>query len=242
MLAITNIAGRRWMWLQALLVAACAGDNGPESRPFNDAKNSAADTLAAAERGVVLFVGTSLTAGYGLAPSQAFPARIQVKLDSAGLPFRVVNSGVSGETSAGTLRRIDWLLGQGPVAVLMIETGANDGLRGQSPDSLRANLRGILERARARTPSPHIIVAGMEALPNLGRAYADQFRTIFPAVAREFDATYLPFLLDGVAGDDDLNQADGVHPTANGAERVAENVWRVLYPVLTQLTPQPANR
>ena len=241
-MSIKIIAWRRWVWQPALLVAACAGDNGPASRPLDVSKNSAADPPAVAERGVVLFVGTSLTAGYGLAPSQAFPALVQSKIDSAGLPFRVVNAGVSGETSAGALRRIDWLLGQGPIAVLVIETGANDGLRGQSPDSLRANLRRMLERARALTPAPHLIIVGMEALPNLGRVYAEQFRTIFPVVAREFDATYLPFLLDGVAGVDALNQADGVHPTAKGAERVAENVWQTLWPVLTQLNSQPGNR
>ena len=241
-MSIKIIAWRQCIWQPALLLAACAGDSGPVSRPLDGSKNSAADAPAAAERGVVLFVGTSLTAGYGLAPSQAFPARVQSRIDSAGLPFRVVNAGVSGETSAGAVRRIDWLLGQGPIAVLVIETGANDGLRGQSPDSLRANLRRMLERARALAPAPHLIVAGMEALPNLGRVYAGQFRAIYPAVAREFDATYLPFLLDGVAGVDALNQADGVHPTAKGAERVAEHVWKTLRPVLTQLASQPENR
>ena len=183
-------------------------------------------------RPTIVFLGTSLTAGYGLAPDDAYPARIQEMVDSAGLGYRVVNAGLSGETSAGALRRVDWLFGQGPIAVLVVETGANDGLRGQSIDSLRANLRHILQRATALDPKPRIVVAGMEALPNLGREYGTRFRAIYPELATEFGAVYLPFLLAGVAGDDRLNQADGVHPTAEGARRVAANVWRVLEPVL----------
>ncbi len=215
----------------AILLAACrekpavsVGDGPP--------KDSAPPGVDTDGRQTIMFVGTSLTAGYGLPPGEAFPARIQEEIDSAGLPFRVANAGVSGETSAGALRRIDWLFEQGPIAVLVIETGANDGLRGQSVDSLRANLRQILERARSLQPPPRIIVAGMEALPNLGREYASRFRAVYPELAAEYGATYLPFLLDGVAGSDALNQADGIHPTAEGARRVAENVWRVLGPVL----------
>jgi acyl-CoA thioesterase-1 len=215
----------------AIVLAAC------RERPGVDAgsgqpKDSAPPAVVTESRQTIVFVGTSLTAGYGLSPEQAFPARIQEKVDSAGLPFRVVNAGLSGETSAGAVRRIDWLFGQGPIAVLVIETGANDGLRGQSVDSLRANLREILERAAKLEPTPRIVVAGMEALPNLGPEYGRRFRAVYPELAAEYGATYLPFLLDGVAGSDVLNQADGIHPTAQGAQRVANNVWRVLEPVL----------
>ncbi len=180
----------------------------------------------------VLLIGTSLTAGYGLDPEQAWPAMIQARVDSAGLPFAVVNAGVSGETSAGALRRLDWLLEQEVPRVVLVETGANDGLRGQSIDSLEANLDAILGRLGSLQPRPVLIVAGMEALPNLGARYTNAFRSLYPRLARAHDAVFLPFLLDGVAGIARFNQADGIHPNAAGSERIAENVWRVLGPVL----------
>jgi acyl-CoA thioesterase-1 len=189
-------------------------------------------------RPVVLFVGTSLTAGLGLDPAQAYPALIQQRIDSAGLAYRVVNAGVSGETSAGALRRIGWLLGQGAPAVVVVETGANDGLRGQSIDSLRANIEAILDTIDALTPRPVVFVAAMEALPNLGADYGRAFRAVYPEVASRHDAILLPFLLDGVAGVDSLNQADGIHPNPSGARRVAENVWRAVMPALTALSEE----
>jgi acyl-CoA thioesterase-1 len=180
---------------------------------------------------VILFLGTSLTAGYGLDPAEAFPALVQQKIDAAGLRYRVVNAGVSGETSAGALRRIDWLLRQ-PVALLVVETGANDGLRGQDPDATRANIQAIFDAAKRREPKPRLLLAEMEALPNYGEDYARRFRAIYPQLARANGATLLPFLLEGVAGDARLNQGDGIHPTAEGEKRVAENVWKVLKPLL----------
>jgi acyl-CoA thioesterase-1 len=189
-------------------------------------------------RPVVLFVGTSLTAGLGLDPAQAYPALIQQRVDSSGLDFRVVNAGVSGETSAGALRRIGWLLGQGAPAVVVVETGANDGLRGQPIDSLRANLEAILDTIDAVEPRPVVIVAAMEALPNLGAEYGRAFRALYPDVAARRDAVLLPFLLDGVAGVDSLNQPDGIHPNPAGARRVAENVWRVIGPELRARSEQ----
>jgi len=182
-------------------------------------------------RHVVLFFGTSLTAGLGLESHEAFPALIQLKIDSAGLPYRVVNGGVSGETSAAGRRRIDWLLQQ-PVDVLVLELGANDALRGQDLTMAKANLQVIINRTRARYPRVRVVVAGMEAPPNLGRRYTREFRNIFTALARENHATLIPFLLDSVAGNPDLNQPDGIHPTAAGARIVAGNVWRVLEPLL----------
>jgi acyl-CoA thioesterase-1 len=187
---------------------------------------------AADERPVLLFVGTSLTAGYGLDPADAFPALVQARLDEARLRYRVVNAGVSGETSAGALRRIEWLLKQ-PVAVLVLETGANDGLRGQDPDATRANIEAVLERAKKQVPPPRLVLLGMEAPPNYGEEYRRRFRAIYPEMAKKNGAVLVPFLLDGVAGVASLNQADGVHPTAEGHRRVAETVWRVLQPILS---------
>lgn len=182
-----------------------------------------------------MFLGTSLTAGLGLSESQAYPALLQQKMDSVGLRFRVINAGVSGETSAGGLRRMDWLLKQ-PVRVLVLELGANDALRGQDLEATRHNLQEIVDRTRAAYPDVAIVIAGMQAPPNLGDRYATEFRDIFPNLARRNHAALIPFLLDGVASIARLNQADGIHPTAEGQGIVAANVWRVLQPVLIQLT------
>ena len=179
----------------------------------------------------MVFLGTSLTAGLGLEPEQAFPALIQQKIDSAGLEYRVVNAGVSGETSAGARRRVEWLLRQ-PVSVLVVETGANDGLRGLPPDSLRANIQAVFDRAKALRPTPKLVLVGMQVPPNLGRAYSQRFQAIYPELARENGAELVPFLLEGVGGIARLNQPDGIHPTAEGQRIMAETVWRVLEPVL----------
>jgi acyl-CoA thioesterase-1 len=180
----------------------------------------------------VLCLGTSLTAGQGLDPSQAYPALLQEKIDAAGLGYRVVNAGVSGETSAGARRRIGWLM-RHPVAVLLVETGANDGLRGQDPDATRANIQAILDEARRQQPPPRLVLVGMEAPPNYGSDYRRRFRANYTRLAARNGVALVPFLLDGVAGDPRLNQADGIHPTAEGQRRVADNVWKVLRPVLT---------
>jgi acyl-CoA thioesterase I len=180
---------------------------------------------------VVLFFGTSLTAGLGLDPDEAYPALIQAKIDAAHLRYRVVNAGVSGETSAAGLRRIDWVL-RGGVAVFVLELGVNDALRGQDLAATQHNLQAILDHTRAKNPTIRIVVAGMQAPPNLGRRYTERFRKIFVDLAHANHAALIPFLLAGVAGLDSLNQRDGMHPNAAGARRVAENVWRVLEPVL----------
>jgi acyl-CoA thioesterase I len=183
------------------------------------------------ERGRVVFLGTSLTAGLGLDPAQAYPALIQAKIDSAGLPYTAVNAGVSGETSAGALRRIDWLLQQ-PVAVLVIETGANDALRGLDPDTMTANIQAIIDRARKLNPPPAIVLVGMRAPPNLGPEYGRRFRAAYTTLAERNRVPLVPFLLDGVAGRPSLNQGDMIHPTAAGQRIMAETVWRVVGPVL----------
>lgn len=179
----------------------------------------------------MVFVGTSLTAGLGLDPDEAYPALIQGKADSASMDVDVVNAGVSGETSAGALRRIDWLL-NGPVDVLVLETGANDGLRGLNVDSTRANIRAILAKVKAAKPGARLALVQMEAPPNLGDRYTAAFRGMFPAVATEMGATLVPFLLDRVAGVAELNQDDGIHPNRRGERIVAENVWKAVRPLL----------
>lgn len=183
-----------------------------------------------------LFMGTSLTAGLGLDPDQAYPALLQRRADSAGYSVRIVNAGVSGETSAGARRRADWILRE-PLDVFVLETGANDGLRAMDPDSTRANVQAILEKARAAHPGARLLLVQMEAPPNLGPDYTARFRAMFPSVARETGVTLVPFLLAGVAGDATLNQPDGIHPNVVGERRVAANVWPSLEGAMRALDP-----
>jgi acyl-CoA thioesterase-1 len=182
-------------------------------------------------RRTVLFFGDSLTAGYGLLPEQAFPALIQAKIDSLGWPYTVVNAGVSGETSSGGRRRIDWVLRQ-PVDVFVLELGGNDGLRGVPLATTAQNLQAILDQVKKKYPQTAQIVAGMQIPPNLGHEYTAQFRAIFPALAKKNNATLIPFLLEGVGGVPKLNLPDGIHPTEEGHIRVATTVWDYLQPVL----------
>jgi acyl-CoA thioesterase I len=189
--------------------------------------------LEAAEARTIVFFGDSLTAGYGLddPAAQSFPALIAEKISAAGLPWRVVNAGVSGETSAGGERRIGWVLRQ-PIDILVLELGANDGLRGTDPAVTRANLTAIIGRIRARQPAARVVLAGMQMPPSLGEDYIKAYAAVFPAVAQAEHVTLIPFLLDGVGGRPELNQGDGMHPTAAGDAIVAETVWRVLRPLL----------
>jgi len=179
----------------------------------------------------ILFLGDSLTAGYGLEQSQAFPALIRQKIESEKLPYDVINAGLSGETSAGGLRRVDWLL-QRPIDVLVLELGANDGLRGLPIATMKENLQAIIDKVKARNPAVKIVIAGMRIPPNLGQDYARDFRAAFEDLARTNNAALIPFLLEGVGGNAALNQGDQIHPTAAGDKIVAENVWRVLAPIL----------
>jgi acyl-CoA thioesterase-1 len=183
-------------------------------------------------------VGTSLTAGLGLDPEEAYPALLQRKADSLGFHVDFVNAGLSGETSAGALRRIDWLL-RGPADVVVIETGANDGLRGLNVDSTRANLRAIITKVKAARPAARILIAQMEAPPNLGEKYTAAFSAMYQDVAKEAAVSVLPFLLQGVAGVTSLNQPDGMHPNERGEQIVADNVWATLEPLLRQLDATP---
>ena len=176
---------------------------------------------------VVLFFGTSLTAGLGLDTAEAYPALIQKKMDSLGMDYSVVNAGLSGETTASGLNRLDWVFKQN-VDILVIELGANDGLRGVSLEETRSNLEEIIKIAREKNPEVKIILAGMQIPPNMGEEYTSEFRSLFPELAKEYDLELIPFLLEGVAGDPELNQQDGIHPTAEGQQILANNVWEVL--------------
>ena len=211
----------------ALLMVGCG-----RSREASLPADAPDTTVAAAAGGRIVFLGTSLTAGYGLSdPALAYPALVEKRIQEAGLAYRVVNAGVSGATSADTRRSIDWIMAE-PVAVLVIETGANDGLRGLDVDSMRANIQAIMDRARRQSPPPRLVVVGMEAPPNYGSEYTRRFRQVFPDLARASGAAFVPFLLQGVAGIDSLNQSDGMHPTPAGQRIIAANVWRVLEPLL----------
>ncbi|MGH7702230.1 MAG: arylesterase [Gemmatimonadales bacterium] len=222
--------GRSLVGFLTVLIGCNRGTPGPARAPASVTRPPAG-TVAAP---TVVFLGTSLTAGLGLDLEEAYPALIQRKIDSAGFRFRVVNAGVSGESSAGALRRIDWVLRE-PPALLVVETGANDGLRGQDPDSLRAHIQALVDRTRQLAPGTRLVLAGMAALPNLGAGYAGKFRAVYPDLARKNRIPLIPFLLAGVAGVDSLNQADGIHPNPAGARILADNVWRVLGPKLKDL-------
>ena len=214
-------------------LASGCGAPAPASSPAPPppAETPAPVTPAVDDRPVILAVGTSLTAGYGLDPDDAWPSLLQARIDAAGLPHRVVNAGVSGETSAGARRRMDWLLRQ-RVAVFILETGANDMLRGQDVLATRDNVDAILARALQQVPPPRLVLLGMRAAPNLGATYVRGFSSIYPDVARKHDAVLVPFVLEGIAGIQRLNQADGVHPTAEGQKILADTVWRTLEPLL----------
>ncbi len=231
---LTHVRLRFCVWLVlaagCALAPACGG-----ASPASDAPRSTSapqDPDAPPARPRVVILGDSLTAGLGLVESESFPARLQQRVDDEGYAFEVVNAGVSGDTSAGGLRRLDWAL-EGDVRVLVLALGANDGLRGLSVADMKKNLTAIIERAKARGVT--VILAGMEAPPNYGQEYAAAFRQAFRQVALEQRVLFIPFLLQDVAGHSALNQSDGIHPNAAGASRLAETVWGVLGPTLDQM-------
>lgn len=212
-------------------------DRPPSLRPSTAAAARSADAPAAEvpvaareHRPRIVFLGDSLTAGLGLDVSQSYPALIEERLNQNGYDYEVVNAGVSGDTSAGGLRRLEWVLNEGNPRVLVVALGGNDGLRGLPPEQLEANLAAIIDTAQAR--GLEVILAGMEAPPNFGADYTSRFRAVYPRLAKRYGVRLIPFLLDGVAGNPTLNQADGIHPNARGAARVADLVWRALEPAL----------
>lgn len=223
-------AGALALTIAALWTGACGrNSDAPPPSPASTAPATTAPVAApVSTQPRIVALGDSLTAGLGLAADQAYPSLLQERLKKAGLDYEVVNAGVSGDTSAGGLERLDWAL-QGNVKILIVALGGNDALRGLPADALKANLAQIIERARAR--QIRVILAGMEAPPNYGRDYIVSFHKVYPALAEEYKVAYVPFLLQNVAGREELNQRDGIHPTAAGARIVADNVWAVLKPL-----------
>ncbi|WPV01504.1 arylesterase [Mucilaginibacter sp. cycad4] len=213
--------------LAALTMAGC-GD-GAKS-PNNDQPQAATETAKtdSASKKIVLFFGDSLTAGYGLDdPADAFPGVISRRVDSLKLPYKVINAGLSGETTAGGNARIDWLLKQ-KIDVFVLELGANDGLRGIPVNETAKNLQSIVNKVKAKYPDAKLVLLGMQVPPNMGADYTGKFKNIFPNLAKKNNMALVPFLLQGVGGIPSLNQGDGIHPTARGAKIVANNVWAVL--------------
>ncbi|CCH55750.1 lipolytic protein G-D-S-L family [Fibrisoma limi BUZ 3] len=219
-----------------LLLAVWACGSSDQSNQSQKETNTASSTAGkpatpASKKNTIIFYGNSLTAGYGVEPSQAFPALVEQKIDSAGLNYDVVNAGLSGETTAGGLSRISWVLRQ-PVDVFVLELGGNDGLRGLPLASTRKNLQAIMDTVRRKSPEATIVLAGMQIPPNMGTDYTREFRDLFKELATKNDAILIPFLLEGVGGIPKLNLPDGIHPTPAGHKIVANTVWQVLRPVL----------
>jgi len=218
--------------LVIMVVSAGCGDESNRATTPEPAADSTKKTAQNTDRKTILFFGNSLTAGYGIEPTDAFPALIQKKLDSTGLPYTVINGGVSGETSAGGNQRIDFVLKQQAVDVFVLELGANDGLRGTPLAETRKNLQSIIDKVKTRYPNAKLVIAGMQLPPNLGQSYTSEFRNLFPELAKKNNMTLIPFLLENVAAQADLNLEDGIHPTAEGHKVVAENVWRAIKDIL----------
>jgi acyl-CoA thioesterase-1 len=204
------------------------GNNNPT--PKKDATATEKSSTTQADSGkTILFFGNSLTAGFGVDQAEAFPALIQLRIDSLKLPFKVINAGLSGETSSGGLNRIDWLLRQ-KVDVFVLELGANDGLRGIPLTETRKNLQSILDKVKEKNPAVLLVMAGMQVPPNMGQVYAKEFLALFNDLSAQNKMILIPFLLEGVGGDPKLNQADGIHPTVEGHKIVANTVWNYLKP------------
>lgn len=215
--------------LLATLLVSCGGDRPQADAPARPAQPATPASPAQPSKPRIVFLGDSLTAGFGLASDKSFPSLIGKRLKDRGLDYDVINAGVSGDTSAGGVRRLDWSL-DGDVRVLIVALGANDALRGLPIDDMKKNIAAVLDRATAR--GIPVILAGMEAPPNNGVEYTRAFRDVYADLAKEYHVRFIPFLLHGVAGDASLNQADGIHPNVRGAEIVADLVWKELEPAL----------
>lgn len=210
-------------FISILVISSCTS-------PQNNQENVAVKKNVKAEKDTmktILFFGNSLTAGYGLEPEESFPSLIQSKIDSLNLPYKVINAGLSGETTAGGKARISWLLKQ-KIDVFVLELGANDGLRGIPVTETSENLQSIVDQVKAKYPDVKMVMAGMEVPPNMGDKYSTDFREIFKKIAEKNNMILIPFLLDKVGGVENLNQSDGIHPTAEGQKILADNVWNVL--------------
>ena len=226
---VSPILRHVYMLIVTFCMISC---NNPSEKKQTSPKQAAEQAVTDIVHRNILFFGNSLTAGYGLDdPSEAFPALIQEKNDSSGLDYQVINAGLSGETSAAGAERIDWLLKQ-RVDIFVLELGANDGLRGISPDETYKNLQVIINKVKTAWPDCRLLLTGMLVPPSMGNEYATKFRDIFPTLAKANDMAFVPFLLQDVAGITDLNQGDGIHPTAEGQQIMARHVWEVLKELL----------
>lgn len=219
-------------FLGILLVAGCGdGQSGKPTAPESKQATESPEQTEPETLATILFYGNSLTAGLGVEPEQSFPNLISRRLDSLGYHYFVINAGLSGETTASGVNRLDWVLGQ-PVDIFVLELGANDGLRGIPLSETRKNLETIIGKVRESNPEVQIILTGMQLPPNMGPDYTAEFRELFPNLAQTYNTLLVPFLLEGVGGVPELNQADGIHPTPEGHKILAENVWKVLQPAL----------
>ncbi|MCG7855446.1 arylesterase [Flavihumibacter sediminis] len=221
------------IYLLSLLMISTIGACGNAADKAPDDNQKATEKVAEPVDSLktILFFGNSLTAGYGLDPVEAFPALIQLKIDSLKLPYKVINGGLSGETTSGGKTRIDWLLRQ-KIDVFILELGANDGLRGIPVKETRQNLQAIIDQVKSKYPDVKLVLAGMHVPPNMGVAYAKEFHAIYSEIAKKNQMTLIPFLLEGVGGNPELNQGDGIHPTAEGHKIVADEVWKYIQPIL----------
>lgn len=217
--------------LMLLTVWGCGSSDTKTNATTAQATQPESKSASTAKKQIILFYGNSLTAGYGVEPSQAFPALVGQKIDSAGLNYTIVNAGLSGETTAGGKSRISWVMRQ-PVAVFVLELGGNDGLRGLPLTATRQNLQAIIDTVRQKSPQATIVLAGMQIPPNMGTSYTKEFRSLFSELADKNKLILIPFLLEGVGGIPKLNQPDGIHPTPAGHKIVANTVWKILQPVL----------
>lgn len=208
-----------------------ANDQQPANKKQNPSPIPTEEPTSSEKKKTIVFFGNSLAAGYGVASEASFAGLIEARIDSMGLPYKVINAGLSGETTAGGDARIDWILRQ-PIDILILELGGNDGLRGIKPEASYRNLQSIIDKTQAKYPDVEIIIAGMQAPPNMGNDFTQKFRSIFPKLATENEAALIPFLLEDVGGIPTLNLADGIHPNPKGHIIVAENVWKILGPML----------
>ncbi|MBZ5858963.1 arylesterase [Flavihumibacter profundi] len=218
-----------YLFVFAITIWAC-GNNASAPSKKAETKTTIARAVKDSAK-TILFFGNSLTAGYGVDQAEAFPALIQLKIDSLQLPYKVINAGLSGETSSGGLSRIDWLLKQN-VDVFVLELGANDGLRGIPLVQTQKNLQAIIDRVKLKNPAVVLVLAGMQVPPNMGQVYATEFQTVYKDLSVKNKMILMPFLLEGVGGNPELNQSDGIHPTPEGHKIVANNLWEYLKPVI----------
>ncbi len=218
--------------LPFLALTACSENNRQTETAQKAETTAPAPKPEHKERKVILFFGNSLTAGYGLESDESFPARIQAKMDSAGYNYKAINAGVSGETTSTGKNRVGWVLDQQEVSIFVLELGANDGLRGIPVNQTKNNLLAIIDSVNRKQPQTKIVLAGMMVPPNMGATYSNDFKNIFPEIAKEKNVELIPFLLEGVAAIDSLNLPDGIHPNASGQKLVARNVWEILEPML----------